>query len=255
MAKQPYIPFYLGDYLKDTRILPLNIRGGWVDLILYMWDNSIRGELIGTYEDFARLMTCSKEEAILVIQTLNQKKICDHTPLPDGQIKIESRKMKKMEELSKKRKIAGMQGGNPKLLNQTHNLFTEDESKNENKSNRFNPVETPEFEAIKQFFGFNEIAHPHRTREIAQFLTLLNHKKKLIHFKHQFEFYKKYKSESRQTKHSFKKFIEDGWDAENWEHKYNELKTNTQSNGKSARPQTTPINSTNWDESKPRIPI
>jgi len=138
MAKQPYIPFYLGDYLKDTRILPLNVRGGWVDLILYMWDNKVRGELVGTYDDFARLMTCSKEEAILVIQTLNQKSIFDYAELPDGKMRIESRKMKNMEKLSKTRKTAGLKGGNPILLNQKDNLNTEYEYKNEvNNGNSF----------------------------------------------------------------------------------------------------------------------
>lgn len=121
MAKQPYIPFYLGDYLKDTRILPLNVRGGWVDLILYMWDNKVRGELVGTYDDFARLMTCSKDEAILVIQTLNQKKIFDYAELSNGMMKIESRKMKAMKELSEKRKKSGKEGGNPLLLKKSKN--------------------------------------------------------------------------------------------------------------------------------------
>jgi len=133
VAKQPYIPFYLGDYLKDTRILPLNVRGGWVDLILYMWDNKVRGELVGTYDDFARLMTCSKEEAILVIQTLNQKNIFDYADIGEGKMRIESRKMKSMEKLSKTRKTSGLKGGNPILLNQKDNLNTEykDESNNE----------------------------------------------------------------------------------------------------------------------------
>lgn len=116
MGKQPYIPFYLGDYLKDTRILPLNVRGGWVDLILYMWDNPVKGELIGNIDDFARLMTCSKEEAILVIQTLNQKKIFDYAELPNGVMKIESRKIKSMAYLSEMRKKIGSEGGNPALI-------------------------------------------------------------------------------------------------------------------------------------------
>lgn len=120
MAKQPYIPFYIGDYLKDTRILPLSVRGGWVDLILYMWDNPVKGELVGDYDDFSRLMTCSKDEAILVIQTLNQKKIFDYSELGGGQIKIESRKIKSMAKLSETRKKAGLEGGNPALVKQNN---------------------------------------------------------------------------------------------------------------------------------------
>jgi len=121
MAKQPYIQFYLGDYIKDTRVLPLNVKGGWVDLILAMWDNTPKGELIGTIEDYARIMNCSKEEANLVIQTLKQKKFFDYDDLGDGHMKIISRKQKKMEKLSEIRKNIGKSGGNPTLLNQKDN--------------------------------------------------------------------------------------------------------------------------------------
>ena len=130
MAKQPYIQFYLGDYIKDTRVLPLNVKGGWVDLILAMWDNEPKGELIGTIEDFSRIMNCSKDEAILVIQTLKQKKFFDYVDLPDGFMQIISRKQKKMKTLSEMRKKIGKTGGNPNLLNQKDKLNTEDENEN-----------------------------------------------------------------------------------------------------------------------------
>jgi len=121
MGKQPYIQFYLGDYIKDTRILPLNVKGGWVDLILAMWENDPKGELVGNMDDYARIMNCSNTEAILVIQILKQKKIFDYENLDDGFFKIISRKQKKMEKLSKMRKNVGKNGGNPVLLNQKVN--------------------------------------------------------------------------------------------------------------------------------------
>lgn len=140
MAKNPYIQFYIGDHLKDTRILPLNVRGGWVDLLLYMWENEPKGELTGTTEDFARLMSCSPQEAILVIQTLKEKKIFAWEELQNGQLRIMSRKQKRMVNLSEIRKKSGKNGGNPNLLskqptkssilvNQKHNQNTENENK------------------------------------------------------------------------------------------------------------------------------
>lgn len=120
MAKQPYIPFYCGDYIKDTRVLPLNVRGGWVDLILAMWDNDPKGEITGNIEDFSRIMNCSLEEANLVIQILKQKKTFAWGDLPDGQMRIVSRKQKKMQNLSESRKKAGKMGGNPKLVNNSN---------------------------------------------------------------------------------------------------------------------------------------
>jgi len=110
MGKQPYIPFYVGDYLKDTRILPLSVRGAWVDLILYMWESPVRGELIGTIEDFARLMSCEKSEATFALDLLKQKSIADFELLNNNQIKITSRKMKRESEISKKRSDAGKNG-------------------------------------------------------------------------------------------------------------------------------------------------
>lgn len=125
MSERPYIQFYLGDYIKDTRVLPLNVKGGWVDLILAMWNNNPKGEVSGTIEDYSRIMNCSKDEAILVIQTLKQKKIFDYEELPDDLLRIVSRKQKKMEKLSEIRKTVGKTGGNPNLVNQKDNLNAE----------------------------------------------------------------------------------------------------------------------------------
>jgi hypothetical protein len=121
MSKIPYVKFYLGDYIKDTRVLPLNAKGGWVDLILAMWENDPQGELIGCIEDFARIMNCGVDEANLVIQTLKQKKIFDYLELDGCNFKITSRKQKKMLKLSKTRKETGKTGGNPVLVKQKDN--------------------------------------------------------------------------------------------------------------------------------------
>jgi hypothetical protein len=126
--KQPYIPFYLGDYIKDTRVLPLNVRGGWVDIILAMWNNKKRGEIQGTYEDFSRIMSCSVEESILVIQTLIQKKICNHASLEENTFLLTSRKIKKMDKISKIRRKVGAKGGNPFLVKQKGNQNPEYEN-------------------------------------------------------------------------------------------------------------------------------
>lgn len=131
MGKQPYIPFYVGDYLKDTRILPLAVRGAWVDLILYMWDSPTRGELTGTIEDFARLMSCEKKEAEFALNLLKQKGIADFTLFDDGQLKIVSRKMKRDAEISKIRSDAGKNGVKVKA----NNKFAEAKQQTKGKQN------------------------------------------------------------------------------------------------------------------------
>lgn len=110
MSKQPYIPFYVGDYLKDTRVLPLSVRGAWVDLILFMWDAPVRGELIGTMEDFSRMMSCDRSEAEFALNLLKQKSTADFDLLPTGELKITSRKMKRDADISKKRSEVGKKG-------------------------------------------------------------------------------------------------------------------------------------------------
>lgn len=111
MGKQPYIPLYVGDYLKDTRILPLAVRGAWVDLICYMWDSRVRGEISGTLEDFSRLLSCEKSEAKFALNLLEQKNVADFFFLENDVIKIVSRKMKREADISKKRAKAGKTGG------------------------------------------------------------------------------------------------------------------------------------------------
>lgn len=115
MGKQPYIPFYTGDYLKDTRVLPLAVRGAWVDLLIFMWDAPVRGELIGTIEDFARMMSCERSEAEFALNLLKQKSTADFVLLPTGETKIISRKMKRESEISEKRSNAGKKGVDAKF--------------------------------------------------------------------------------------------------------------------------------------------
>jgi uncharacterized protein YdaU (DUF1376 family) len=110
MGKQPYIPFYIGDYLKDTRILPLAVRGAWVDLILFMWDAPVRGELIGTIQEIARLIGCDTSEAKFALDLLKQKNTASIDLLPSGEYKIVSRRMKKDAEISAIRSEVGKKG-------------------------------------------------------------------------------------------------------------------------------------------------
>lgn len=110
MGRQPYMPLYVGDYIKDTRVLPLSVRGAWVDLILFMWDNPVRGELIGTIEEVARMIGCNTDEAHFALNLLKQKGTADIYLLPTGEFKIISRRMKRDAEISQKRSEAGKNG-------------------------------------------------------------------------------------------------------------------------------------------------
>ena len=80
------------------------------------------------------------------------------------------------------------------------------------------------FESIKKYFGFeSEIKCINKWREIKIFLKSL---KDISNFEHQFKYYQLYKIEAKEKIHSFAGFIDGGWDAENWEKKYNDFKKN-----------------------------
>lgn len=110
MGKQPYMPLYVGDWIKDTRSLPANVRGIWIDLVLFMWDNHTRGEMTGSIDEIARMVSCQVEETKFAILLLQQKKTADITLLPSGEFHIVSRRMKKDIEISRIRSEAGKNG-------------------------------------------------------------------------------------------------------------------------------------------------
>lgn len=123
MAKQPYMPFYTGDYIKDTRKLPLSVRGAWVDLLLFMWNEEVRGELIDTIEGFSGMLSCSEKECQFALNLLMQKKVCSYENLSDGRIKIISRRMKRDIKISTKRSESGKKGVFVKNLHKQNNKF------------------------------------------------------------------------------------------------------------------------------------
>lgn len=115
MAKQPYIPLYTGDYLKDTRRLPLEVRGAWVDIMIYMWESKEKGTITGTMEEFALMLGCSFKKANQIIAVLHEKEICDYEIVKNGHIKLISRRIVRDEKLSKERSKAGKAGAAAKF--------------------------------------------------------------------------------------------------------------------------------------------
>lgn len=122
MGKQPYIPFYCGDYIKDTRKLPLAARGAWMDLLLFMWDEEIKGEIIDTIDGFATMLSCTKGEAEFALNLLMQKRVCSYEKMPDGRLKIISRRMKKDYDISIKRSKSGKKGFEAREKNMQKNI-------------------------------------------------------------------------------------------------------------------------------------
>lgn len=104
--KQPYIPIYTGDYLKDTRALSLEAKGAWMDLILFIWINGKAGVIEGTMEEFARMVGASEMKFVAVLNELCRKDICDIFGDQTKVFKIVCRRLAKEAEISEKRSEA-----------------------------------------------------------------------------------------------------------------------------------------------------
>lgn len=66
MAKQPYLPLFTGDWLKDpalSRCTPAT-RGVWIDLLCRMHESHRSGQTEGTTTEMARLARCTDREFV-----------------------------------------------------------------------------------------------------------------------------------------------------------------------------------------------
>lgn len=77
MGKKPFFPFFTGDWVQDTRILSLQAKGAWIDLLTAMWHNRERGRLTLTWVGFSRLLGASVDSTKAAVGELVENRICD----------------------------------------------------------------------------------------------------------------------------------------------------------------------------------
>jgi len=90
--------------------------------------------------------------------------------------------------------------------------------------------------SLLDYFGFTEMRNPDKLQQITTFLNILFTDKRIDQFTDQFEAYKAYKEKSTTAKHSFPKFlgtienrfIDGGWNQENWADRMNGFSQNVQ---------------------------
>lgn len=84
MGKKPFFPFFTGDWVQDTRILSLQAKGAWIDLLTAMWHNHERGRLTLTWVGLSRLLGASVDSTKAALA--NSLKIVSATfSLPQGE--------------------------------------------------------------------------------------------------------------------------------------------------------------------------
>lgn len=77
MGKAPAFQFYIGDWLKDTRILTPLTRGIWIDMLCFMWHAEERGKIEGNKDQLTRLLSCKIEEIDSAVEELKLTRIAD----------------------------------------------------------------------------------------------------------------------------------------------------------------------------------
>ncbi len=120
--KQPYIPFYPGDWKKDAGVQALDFfdRHVWFEMLMLMHDSDQRGYLVlngrPISEDaLARLLGLDKQ---ILSKSLSNIKANGVYSVRESDGAIYSRSMVRRADVSVKRAISGKSGGNPSLLKQ-----------------------------------------------------------------------------------------------------------------------------------------
>lgn len=116
----PYMPFYVGDWLKcpEVRALPPDYRGLWFDLLCYMWESTERGVMVTpngrpyTDNEIIRMIGLDNQNSGIWLTSLIAEGVCHRRN--DGA--VFSKRMVKDEDIRQIRRETGALGGNPLLL-------------------------------------------------------------------------------------------------------------------------------------------
>lgn len=85
--------FYPGDWLKDTRVLTLEHRGCWIDLLCVLYEND--GEITWSLDEIARFVTLSCAACDAFVTALSRLRVADVRYESRDKITIVSRRMKR----------------------------------------------------------------------------------------------------------------------------------------------------------------
>lgn len=96
-GKLPWFQFYPGDWLQDTRMLDLQSKGAWFEIINVMWTAPERGVLSGTLEEFSLLLGCYIDDTSTILDRFERLKICDFSRDGNGIVTLKCRRMVREE--------------------------------------------------------------------------------------------------------------------------------------------------------------
>lgn len=117
--KLPYMPFYIGDYRKDTGVKALDLEGKglWTEMLWDMWESTERGKLLinGNVPD-EKVLANSYGISLKKFKKIKEKLIYLGVASVDEKTGcLYNRRMVRDEEIRVIRSNCGKKGGNPAL--------------------------------------------------------------------------------------------------------------------------------------------
>lgn len=111
------MPFYPADWIRDTRVLTLEQRGAWIDIICILWESPTRGKASMMLSDWGQCLGLTEAEADLVIREIKRKNIANVT-FNKIKITVSSRRIvrdeySRLENNKSQRRFREKGGGNP----------------------------------------------------------------------------------------------------------------------------------------------
>lgn len=142
--KQPYIPVYMGDDLRECGHLPLDVYGGYNKLRFALWDREDRGRMKYDMANFSRLMGADTlAQAENIVKTLVDEGVLQIEQGPAGKFLVREQ-MVEEHRISLIRKQNGSKGGSKtqgkrkakeKPTEENTNTFAKPNSEAKNKQN------------------------------------------------------------------------------------------------------------------------
>ncbi len=93
MPDLPFMQFFPGDWIRDTRVLTASAKGAWIDLICAMWTSPEPGVISLRLSAFGRLIGLPEERTAQVLDELAEMGVCDRQDEQDGRITLRCRRV------------------------------------------------------------------------------------------------------------------------------------------------------------------
>lgn len=111
MAKQPYLNFFVGDWLRDTALMTNELCGVWINLLCHLHIQNPRGVIALDKAKLMILLKQNESNCFRLLDELIASGVADVEKLPGGGAKITSRRMIRETAKSEARSVAGKLGG------------------------------------------------------------------------------------------------------------------------------------------------